>query len=115
VICQYASSPEWYSEKAAAIACYAVASGIHTHLGHPPNLLGSPVVTNLALNGLKGLVGAVFHVEPDPLKAAEYFDQLVGYFRCKVHSCHQSPRIKITLQLWSITSGLQVESQLLMH
>jgi carbon-monoxide dehydrogenase catalytic subunit len=73
-----ASSPEWYSEKAAAIACYAVASGIHTHLGHPPNILGSPVVTDLALNGLKGLVGAVFHVEPDPLKAAEYFDQLVG-------------------------------------
>ena len=73
-----ASSPEWYSEKAAAIATYAVASGINTHLGHPPNILGSPVVTDLALNGLKGLVGAVFHVEPDPLKAAEYFDQLVG-------------------------------------
>jgi len=73
-----ASSPEWYSEKAAAIATYAVASGIHTHLGHPPNILGSPVVTDLALNGLKGLVGAVFHVEPDPLKAAEFFDQLVG-------------------------------------
>jgi carbon-monoxide dehydrogenase catalytic subunit len=73
-----ASSPEWYSEKAAAIATYAVASGIHTHLGHPPNILGSPVVTDLALNGLKGLVGAVFHVEPDPLQAAEFFDQLVG-------------------------------------
>jgi carbon-monoxide dehydrogenase catalytic subunit len=73
-----ASSPEWYSEKAAAIATYAVASGIHTHLGHPPNILGSETVTNLALNGLKGLVGAVFHVEPDPLKAAEFFDQLVG-------------------------------------
>ncbi len=73
-----ASSPEWYSEKAAAIACYAVASGIHVHLGHPPNILGSKTVTDLALNGLKGLVGAVFHVEPDPVKAADFFDQLVG-------------------------------------
>jgi carbon-monoxide dehydrogenase catalytic subunit len=73
-----ASSPEWYSEKAAAIATYAVASGINVHLGHPPNILGSQIVTDLALNGLKGLVGAVFHVEPDPLQAAEYFDQLVG-------------------------------------
>jgi len=73
-----ASSPEWYSEKAAAIATYAVASGIHVHLGHPPNILGSKTVTDLALNGLKGLVGAVFHVEPDPLKAGEYFDQLIG-------------------------------------
>jgi carbon-monoxide dehydrogenase catalytic subunit len=73
-----ASSPEWYSEKAAAIATYAVASGIHVHLGHPPNILGSQTVTDLALHGLKGLVGAVFHVEPDPLKAGEYFDQLIG-------------------------------------
>ncbi len=73
-----ASSPEWYSEKAAAIATYAVASGIHVHLGHPPNILGSQTVTDLALNGLKGLVGAVFHVEPDPVKAGEFFDQLIG-------------------------------------
>jgi carbon-monoxide dehydrogenase catalytic subunit len=73
-----ASSPEWYSEKAAAIATYAVASGIHVHLGHPPNILGSKTVTDLALNGLKGLVGAVFHVEPDPVKAAEFFDNLIG-------------------------------------
>ncbi len=73
-----ASSPEWYSEKAAAIATYAVASGINVHLGHPPNILGSQTVTNLALNGLQGLVGAVFHVEPDPVKAGGYFDQLIG-------------------------------------
>ncbi|MBW2470596.1 MAG: anaerobic carbon-monoxide dehydrogenase catalytic subunit [Deltaproteobacteria bacterium] len=73
-----ASSPEWYSEKAAAIATYAVASGIHVHLGHPPNILGSQTVTGLALNGLKGLVGAVFHVEPDPIKAAGFFDELIG-------------------------------------
>jgi carbon-monoxide dehydrogenase catalytic subunit len=73
-----ASSPEWYSEKAAAIATYAVASGIHVHLGHPPNILGSQTVTGLALNGLKGLVGAVFHVEPNPIKAAGFFDELIG-------------------------------------
>ncbi len=73
-----ASSPEWYPEKAAAIATYAVASGIHTHFGHPPNILGSQTVTDLALDGLKVLVGKVFHVEPDPEKAAEYFDQLIG-------------------------------------
>ncbi|MEW6501376.1 MAG: anaerobic carbon-monoxide dehydrogenase catalytic subunit, partial [Thermodesulfobacteriota bacterium] len=69
-----ASSPEWYSEKAAAIGLYAVACGIYTHLGLPPNILGSKVVTDLALNGLEGLVGATFVVEPDPLKAAELFD-----------------------------------------
>jgi carbon-monoxide dehydrogenase catalytic subunit len=69
-----ASSPEWYSEKAAAIGLYAVASGIYTHLGHPPNILGSETVTNLAVSGLEDLVGACFVIEPDPVKAAELFD-----------------------------------------
>lgn len=69
-----ASSPEWYSEKAAAIGLYSVASGIYTHLGLPPNILGSETVTNLALSGLEDLVGASFAVEADPLKAAELID-----------------------------------------
>ncbi len=72
-----ASSPEWYSEKAAAIGTYAVASGIYTHLGHPPNITGSEVVANLALSGLDDLVGACFLIEPDPFKAAELIDKRI--------------------------------------
>lgn len=72
-----ASSPEWYSEKAAAIGTYAVASGIYTHLGHPPNITGSPIVANLALSGLDDLVGACFGIEPDPFKAAELIDERI--------------------------------------
>jgi carbon-monoxide dehydrogenase catalytic subunit len=69
-----ASSPEWYSEKAAAIGLYAVASGVYTHLGHPPHILGSEIVTNLAVSGLEDIVGATFFIEPDPVKTAEMFD-----------------------------------------
>ena len=69
-----ASSPEWYSEKAAAIGMYAVASGVMTHLGLPPMILGSEVVTNIALEGLDDIVGAHFVVEEDPIKAAELLD-----------------------------------------
>ncbi|MDR1080553.1 MAG: anaerobic carbon-monoxide dehydrogenase catalytic subunit [Deltaproteobacteria bacterium] len=69
-----ASAPEWYSEKAAAIGLYAVASGITTHLGLPPMILGSPAVTGLAVDGLKSVVGAAFIVEPDPVKAAAALD-----------------------------------------
>jgi carbon-monoxide dehydrogenase catalytic subunit len=69
-----ASAPEWYSEKAAAIGLYAVATGITTHLGLPPMILGSPAVTNLAVSGLRDVVGAVFLVEPDPVKAGEKID-----------------------------------------
>ncbi len=72
-----ASSPEWYSEKAATIGTYAVASGIFTHLGHAPNITGSEVVTQLALEGLDELVGACFCIEPDPFKAAELIDERI--------------------------------------
>jgi carbon-monoxide dehydrogenase catalytic subunit len=72
-----ASSPEWYSEKAAAIGLYAVASGIYTHLGHPPNILGSETVTNLAVSGLEDLVGATFFIEADMAKAADMFDDRI--------------------------------------
>ena len=65
-----AAAPEWYSEKAAAIATYAVASGIYTVLGVTPPVLGSKTVTDLLLNGLEQVVGAKFAVEPDPEKAA---------------------------------------------
>lgn len=63
-------APEWYSEKAVAIAFYVVGSGITTFLGVVPPILGSPAVVNLATEGLKGLVGASFVVEPDPVKCA---------------------------------------------
>lgn len=69
-----ASAPEWYSEKAAAIGLYAVSSGIYTHLGLPPNITGSDVVTGLALEGLDEVVGACFCVESDPFKTAELID-----------------------------------------
>jgi carbon-monoxide dehydrogenase catalytic subunit len=65
------SAPEWYSEKAATIAFYVMASGIFTHLGVMPPILGSKKVTELATQGLNDVFGACFAVEPDPVKAAD--------------------------------------------
>ena len=64
------AAPEWYSEKAVAIAFYVVGAGITTFLGVVPPILGSPAVVNLATEGLKEIVGASFVVEPDPKKCA---------------------------------------------
>ncbi len=64
------AAPEWYSEKAVAIGAYVVASGITTVLGVQPPIFGSPKVVDLLANGLEGVVGAKFAVEPDPEKAA---------------------------------------------
>jgi carbon-monoxide dehydrogenase catalytic subunit len=66
-----AAAPEWYSEKAATIASYAVASGIYTVLGVTPPVLGSAAVTDLLLNGLEAHLGATFAVETDPSRAAD--------------------------------------------
>ena len=66
-----AAAPEWYSEKAATIAFYAMASGIFTVLGVMPPILGSKKVTGLATSGLNDVFGACFAVEPDPVKAAQ--------------------------------------------
>jgi carbon-monoxide dehydrogenase catalytic subunit len=65
------AAPEWYSEKAATIAFYAMASGIFTVLGLMPPIAGSKKITELATSGLNGVFGACFAVEPDPVKAAE--------------------------------------------
>ncbi|PHR27441.1 MAG: carbon-monoxide dehydrogenase catalytic subunit [Desulfotalea sp.] len=70
----WGASPEWYSEKAVAIGMYCVASGIPVQLGTPPQITGSKLVTDLALNGLEDVFGASFMVEPDFKKAAEIMD-----------------------------------------
>jgi carbon-monoxide dehydrogenase catalytic subunit len=64
------AAPEWYSEKAVAIGVYVVASGIYTVLGIAPPVFGSPNVVKLLTEGLDGVFGATFAVEPDPNRAA---------------------------------------------
>ncbi|MBI5840332.1 MAG: anaerobic carbon-monoxide dehydrogenase catalytic subunit [Chloroflexi bacterium] len=64
------AAPEWYSEKAVAIGAYVVASGIYTVLGTTPPVFGSPNVVKLLTEGLDGVFGATFAVEPDPNRAA---------------------------------------------
>lgn len=64
------AAPEWYSEKAATIGVYFVASGVYTVLGPMPPITGSMKIVNLLTEGLNDVVGATFAVEPDPEKAA---------------------------------------------
>jgi carbon-monoxide dehydrogenase catalytic subunit len=64
------AAPEWYSEKAVSIGVYVVASGIYTVLGTAPPVFGSPNVVKLLTEGLEGVFGATFAVEPDPNRAA---------------------------------------------
>ena len=65
------SAPEWMSEKAVSIGTYFIASGVFTHLGVVPPVLGSQEVTKLLTDDIEDLLGGKFYVEPDPIKAAE--------------------------------------------
>lgn len=65
------AAPEWMSEKAVSIGAYVVSSGIFTVLGTVPQVLGSPVVTNVLTDAANDVVGAAFAVETDPIKGAE--------------------------------------------
>lgn len=55
-------APEWMSEKAIAIGCYFVASGIDVILGHPFYISGSDKVTQFLNADSTGLFGASFQV-----------------------------------------------------
>ncbi|MBK7256779.1 MAG: anaerobic carbon-monoxide dehydrogenase catalytic subunit [Ignavibacteriae bacterium] len=62
-------APEWMSEKAIAIGCYFVASGVDVILGHPFHVAGSENVTRFLTGEATELFGGSFHVCPDPDEA----------------------------------------------
>jgi len=78
------SAPEWMSEKAVSIGTYFVASGVFTHLGTIPPVLGSQKVTKLLTEDIEDVVGGKFYVEPDPEKAAETIIKVIMEKRRKL-------------------------------
>ena len=78
------SAPEWMSEKAVSIGTYFVASGVFTHLGTVPPVLGSERVTKLLTEDVEDVVGGKFYVEPDPVKAARVMIEVIEEKRRKL-------------------------------
>jgi anaerobic carbon-monoxide dehydrogenase catalytic subunit len=62
-------APEWMSEKAIAIGCYFVASGVDVILGHPFHIGGSENVSQFLNQETAELFGGSFHDCPDPEQA----------------------------------------------
>ncbi|MFC1610324.1 anaerobic carbon-monoxide dehydrogenase catalytic subunit [Myxococcota bacterium] len=70
-------APEWMSEKAIAIGCYFVASGIDVILGHPFHVGGSDNVTRFLNEDTREMFGASFSVRQSPHEAAEKILQIL--------------------------------------
>ncbi|HMK64529.1 MAG TPA: carbon monoxide dehydrogenase, partial [Thermodesulfobacteriota bacterium] len=66
-----ASAAEAVSEKAVSIGAYAVAAGLPTHVGVMIPVTGSPLVTQVLTETVKGLTGGYFIVDLDPESAAQ--------------------------------------------
>lgn len=77
-------APEWMSEKAVAIGCYVVATGLDTWLGVVPPVTGGPEVVDILTNKLEDLVGAKFHIEVDPDKAVDQILETIEEKRKKL-------------------------------
>jgi carbon-monoxide dehydrogenase catalytic subunit len=71
-------APEWMSEKAIAIGCYFVASGVDVILGHPFHVGGSENVSRFLNEETRELFGASFHVCTDPKEAAEKVMEIIN-------------------------------------
>jgi len=85
-------APEWMSEKAIAIGCYFVASGVDVVLGHPFYVSGSPNVEKFLSEEARELFGASFHVEENPVKAAATILELLDRKREKLGINKKSER-----------------------
>ena len=74
-------APEWMSEKAIAIGCYFVASGVDVVLGNPFYVSGSEAVNNYLHNGVRDEFGASFHLIEDPMEAADRIVEIINQAR----------------------------------
>lgn len=72
-----ASAPEFVTEKAVAIGCWALALGLPLHLAPAPHILGSPVATKVLTEDLQRITGGKAFVEYDPEKAAAHIIKII--------------------------------------
>ena len=77
-------APEWMSEKAVAIACYFVASGVDVILGQPFHIDGSENVSGFLNKETGKLFNASFHYEAEPLQAVEKIMKIIEDARNKL-------------------------------
>lgn len=71
------AAPEWMSEKAVAIGCYCVASGVDVVLGRPFHTAGSEAVETYLSDGCRERFGASFHVQEDPARGARLMLEII--------------------------------------
>lgn len=71
------SAPQWLEEQALADGVFALALGFHLHLGLPPFVTGSPVITDVLMNQLESLTGGKLMIETESREAADAIERVI--------------------------------------
>ncbi len=71
------SAAQWLEEQALADGAYGLALGLTVHLGTPPFITGSSVVTKTLTEDMEGLTGGRVIVNPDGVEAAKELEAII--------------------------------------
>lgn len=71
------SAAQWLEEQALADGCFGLALGLPLHLGLPPFVTGSKLVTKVLTEGMKSLTGGQVIINGDAKESAEILDKII--------------------------------------
>ena len=71
------SAPQWLEEQALADGAYGLALGLPLHLGEPPFITGSSLVTGILTEDMKSLTGGQVIIDPDGALAADKLEKII--------------------------------------
>ena len=71
------SAAQWLEEQALAYGCFGLALGLPLHLGLPPFVTGSKVVTKVLTEDMKSLTGGQVIINGDAKESAEILDKII--------------------------------------
>src|SRR5699024_5192850 len=71
------SAAQWLEEQALADGCFGLALGLPLHLGLPPFVTGSKLVTKVLTEDMKELTGGQVIINPDAKETADILEKLV--------------------------------------
>ena len=71
------SAPQWLEEQALADGAFGLALGLPLHLGEPPFITGSALVTKVLTEDMKALTGGQVVIDPDAVSAADKLEKII--------------------------------------
>lgn len=71
------SAAQWLEEQALADGAFGLALGLPLHLGLPPFITGSPLVTRVLTEDMKALTGGQVIIEGDASRSADILEQII--------------------------------------